>query len=409
MQLLDSTERYCVCETFTTNSSRRFILFSYQIESERYIYVQYIRTLLTQRKLGYSAGYITSDRKLFTPERWDTLASHRFMAAGWGNPPSGDRYCTYTPGAQVLLLATPVHFPIRIPCDIWTLCSTNPISQRQIMYSYTGISEKIIDFAVVQQINVNTPEVYFPVTHRNEMICLVQTLNTMSQRVVIFPLQVVCEVTTLVQRFRKINIFTSLTNFGVLDIHSEVWCECVSMATITERQCFMMGNPHSDRYLTFNVNMATERSICLIVHKMRYVYEFKVIQAVPIPTERWCYYLPIIYYIERLTIVETRPLFVKKTPNAIRTEMVLFSDADEEPQMSITNQRTIELSGTTITKLQQESGINVNRAVFSSKQNVFSISSVDNTGASVSKSNTNKERKLLESVIDCLDITFNNT
>lgn len=338
-----------------------------------------------------------------------THVDHRFMASGWGESPKGDRWCTFVPGAKVVLTTAEVHFPIRIPSDRQTFCATTPVSSRSILFSYTAVSEQIIDFVVVQKTLVFTPVTHSTIIHAGDQLCYVETLDRISPRTIMYSLLVASEVTTLVQRMQLVHVHTPSVNFGVLGLTTERWCEVVKGHTHTDRHCFMMGNPHSDRHITFNILMASERFVSIVVHRMKYIHEFKMIQATPYPTERHCWYVPIIYNTERLSFLESRPVFVTKTPNAVKTDMILYSDHDEKVQLSITNERNTEVNSDSIDKLEKENTITTNKVTFSATKNNFEVTSVDNMGASVAKNNANKERKIVSANVCCLNIKFNDT
>lgn len=94
-------------------------------------------------------------------------------------------------------------------------------------------------------------------------------------------------------------------------------------------------------------------------------------------------------------------------PESLKTDLTIFSNKDAHPQMSIVNDRTMEIHGDTLNKTQATTNItNGFKAVVSSDSNFFSISGVDNTGASVSTSNTNKEMKILVSANNILNISI---
>ena len=403
---LESDYRQCFAARFEYLNTRRQIMFTYTELSERQIVCMPFLSKHSTMRVFCCSGDLHTERKVSIETPRQTYYDYRIIACGWGDPPAGDRWCTYIPGAQTIISITPVVFSIRYRDDKYCFCSKDPIDTRTIICPYQTYTDKECWVAIVRDIKVHTPEIHLSVKLMSEKVCYIETLDRISQRSISIVLQAHSEKSIYGCFEKHVATFTSVIDMGVLDYYTQRWCECVGAATETDRYCWMMGSPHSDRHIALRYQIYSDRSIALSIHRMRYIHEFAIIPATPTPSDRYCYYLPIIYYSEIQTFVETREKYDAKTPNLLKTDLQVYSNKDNNLQTYMLNERSMEVYSDDLAALQHDNDIlKGHKVTIATSKNTYNIATVDNTGAQISSNSTNVQMKLKHTTIDELVIT----
>lgn len=387
-----------------TPFTRRWLSLVKLVPSDRFVFLKLIKYEFSHRRCFYDIGRHTSDRYVVTPEVSIVEGTSRFCVSGEGLYNDSQRYCTYVPGAQVLIYTIETHSSITYISEKQTFCCQTQISQRNTAICYTAPSEVACQVVRYQENRVHTIWTNSSISTYSERQILFEHYP-FTQRITTLTYQAYSEKHTTYQTTNEGLIHTPQVQTTILDMYSERWCEVVQGYTLTERQCFFLTSPFCEMQICLRYKMSSERYVTCYIGRMWRLHDFIVTPSILKWSDRYGFVTPIAYLTERQMFAETRPLYLVKTPLGSSAAVTVRSNQDNYCNVKISNDRHLEYHGLQ-GDIQSLKAVQYEKIIMKTHSNELHITAVDNKGAAINTQGINKPKQLLCTVIARTQITF---
>jgi len=393
MQEFTYDERKCLPCRFEYLKSNRFILFNYVVFSTRTIYVNYQQLFSDKRYVCLVTNPFISERKLFKPSISEKYTSNRLCISGYGESTGDFRYIYYIPGDSELIWTVQIQLPIRYKCNRYLLACNGGFSQRLITFPYIIFSDRHMVLRRIAQVRVDSPEVLLTICHYGERK-ITYCIGNISSRLIS------CKYIAISERIIKYAttnegvIYSPPVYIGVKNLYSTRYILTGGDPTWTERLVLMLVNLYSERSIGLHYRAPSERYVATSVFRMKRMHTPKIIPASIRNTARFILFNAISNDSERYIFLETRELYISKSPILSSPSVSIRKDEDSFSSYKLVNDRNMEYYGVSdVDNIQRQDAVNTTKLIIQGRDNI-DLTAVDNKGSMITLSGVNMKKIL---------------
>jgi len=377
-------------------ATNRYIVTVYVLGSERFTYIKYAEHYISVRKLLCSQNTKVTHRWCYVPKRVYVHADNKICFTPAAEVNFALRYCTYSLGSSNIIYTFPVSLAITYNSDRKCFVEQNIVSNRYILVKYQTASDRNSYVCIREEVRTITPKISLTLLYSNErsMIFVIGD-STQRNMTLSYTLQNERKVTAAV--YREIKIATPKVSLSITDINTSRYCMVGRVLSHTDRTCWFMTSPMTERQIMLHYTSATERQLTFYLGRVNRIFTFVATPSQLVPSERFIFVVGFAYKSERYCYSEMRPLWYKKTPLASSPLVNVRSNQDKDASVKITNDRPLEMHGF-YGDIEEITSLNKHRLTNTTDRNTLEVSAVDNTGAMIN-SLENKDKQLVYSQV----------